>query len=449
MSKLQKDLTTGSVFRCLIMFALPFLLSNIVQSLYNVADMYIVGKFDGPVGISGVNIGGQVTFLMTNIVVGLSTGGTIIIAQYLGAKREDDAKQTISTMLVVLIMSAVVITALMLIFANQILKLIQTPADSFAAAKEYLDVTVLGTVFIFGYNALSAVMRGMGDSKTPMIFVCVACVVNIFADLFFVGVLKMGAKGAAIATVMSQALSMILCVIYLKKNNFIFDFSLKSFKFYKSKFNMIMKVGIPTAVQNVITNISFLVITTLVNSIGVMASAAVGVVGKFNGFAIMPVVAISSSISAMIAQNSGANKPDRVKKTLLYGFTIAFCITLPVFIIVKLFPGQIIEIFDKTPQMVEAGKVYLSVFAFDYLLVPFSFCFTGLMTGAGHTKFALLCSVASALLFRIPVSILFGMVLNMGLGGIALAVPVSSFGGALIGLGYFLSGKWKKSSIIK
>lgn len=433
----------------LVMFALPFLLSNIVQSLYNVADMYIVGLFNGPVGISGVNIGGQVTFLMTNIVIGLCVGGTVMIGQFLGAKKTDEARQTISTLIVILLAAAAVMTVLMLIFSNQILNLIQTPAESFSEAKAYLDVTVLGTVFIFGYNALSAVMRGMGDSKTPMMFVFVACVVNVFADLLLVGVFKMGAAGAAIATVLSQALSMILCIVYLKRSDFIFDFKLKSLIFYKDKFKMIMNVGIPTAVQNVITSVSFLVITTLVNSIGVMESAAVGVVGKVNSFGIMPIVAISSSLSAMVAQNSGANKPERVRKALLWGFALALCLAIPVFTLTRIFPEQIIMIFDKTPEMVEAGSVYLTSFAYDYLIVPFAFCFTGLATGAGHTKFSLFSSVASSLLFRMPLAILFGMYLNMGLAGIGLAAPLSSLAGAIIGLIYFISGKWKKSAIMK
>lgn len=449
MAKLQKNLTSGSVVKALMSFAFPFLLSNLIQSLYSVADMWIVGRFNGPISISGVNIGGQVTFLITNIVIGLSTGGTIVIAQYLGAKRMEDAKKSIGTLLVSLIVAAVAITVLMLLLAVPILQLIQTPVESFDEAKSYLDITVLGTIFIFGYNALSAIMRGMGDSKTPMLFVCVAAVANVILDLLLVGTFGMAARGAAIATVISQALSMILCIIYLKKNNFIFDFKLKSFKFDKSEFAMLMRIGIPTAVQNVITNISFLVLTALVNSIGVMESAALGVVSKFNGFAILPAIAFSASISAVSAQNFGAGKIDRAQKTFYVGTLMSLCCTIPIFILVCFFPAQIIAMFDDTPGMVAAGVEYLSTFRYEYLIVPIVFCINGLAAGSGHTLFSSVNNVLSALLFRAPAAILFGMVLEMGMTGIALAVPVSSMGALIIGAVFYFSGKWKKSTVVK
>ncbi len=449
MAKLQKNLTSGSVVKALMSFAFPFLLSNLIQTLYNVADMYIVGLYNGPIGISGVNIGGQVTFIMTNIVIGLSTGGTIVIAQYLGAKRLEDAKKSIGTLLVSLIVAAIAITVLMLILAVPILKLIQTPAESFSEAKSYLDITVLGTIFIFGYNALSAIMRGMGDSKTPMVFVGISAVINIFLDLLLVGALGMAARGAAVATVISQALSMFLCILYLKRNDFIFDFKLKSFKFDKTEFGMLMKIGIPTAVQNVISNASFLVLTALVNSIGVMESAAVGVVGKFNGFAILPVIAFSSSISAVAAQNFGAGEIKRAQKTFYTGVLMSLCCAVPIFALVRIFPEEIIGIFDKTPEMVAAGALYLSAFSFDYLVAPFAFCINGLAAGSGHTMFSSVNNILAALLFRAPAAILLGMVLDMGLFGIALAVPISSLGAFLIGAIFYVSGKWKQSTVVK
>lgn len=305
MSKLGKDLTSGNVVKQLWLFALPFMISNIVQSFYNIADMFIVGKFGGPVGISAVNIGGQVTFLITNIVIGLSVGGTVVIGQFMGAKNRKAVSESISTMIVSLMAAAVIITISMIILTDPILRMIQTPQEAYVQAKEYLQITVAGTIFIFGYNALSAIMRGMGDSKRPLYFVIIACAINVVLDIVFVGYLKMGAKGAAFATIISQAASMILCIRYLQNTDFMFDFKLKSFKFHKDKFSMLMKVGIPTSIQNVAVNVSFLVMTGLVNGFGVHASAALGVISKYNSFAILPAIAVGSSVSAMAAQNMG------------------------------------------------------------------------------------------------------------------------------------------------
>ena len=448
MSKIEKNLTEGSVVKQLILFALPFMLSNLIQSLYNVADMLIVGRFCGPVGISGVNIGGQVTFLMTNLVIGLSVGGTVVIAQFLGCGDRKAVRECIGTLLTSLIAAAVLMTTVMLLVSDQILKLIQTPAESFAQARSYLDITIMGTVFIFGYNALSAIMRGMGDSKRPLYFVAIACVCNIFLDLLLVGVFRMEAKGAAIATVVSQAISMLLCILYLKKADFIFDFKISSLCLKKDRFATRMKVGIPTSIQNMITNVSFLVLTTLVNGFGVSASAAVGVVGKFNSFAILPAIAVGSSISAVAAQNIGAGEVERARKTFHIGTALAMAISLPIFVLARIFPAQIIELFDKDPEMIACGVTYMKSFTFDYIIAPFVFCLNGLITGAGHTTFASVNGILSALGFRIPFALLFGMALDMGLLGIGLGAPLGSLGAAVIAVIYYLSGKWKTSTVV-
>ena len=196
-STIEKDLTQGSVVMQLIRFALPFMLSNLIQTLYNVADMLIVGNYCGPAGISGVNIGGQVTFIMTNIVIGLSVGGTVVIAQYLGSNDRQAMRESISTLITFLLAAAVVLTVSMMLLSDTILKLIQTPPEAYGQARDYLNITLTGTIFIFGYNAFSAILRGLGDSKRPLIFVSIACGINVILDLLFVGVSGMEAAGAA------------------------------------------------------------------------------------------------------------------------------------------------------------------------------------------------------------------------------------------------------------
>lgn len=443
-----KNLSEGSVVKQLILFALPFLASNIVQSLYNVADMLIVGNFSGTVSMSGVNIGGQVTFILTNIVIGLCTGGTVLIAQYLGAGERRELDETISTLMSLLLAAAVLITSAMLILKNPVLRLIRTPAESFDEASRYLTVTVLGVVFIFGYNALSAIMRGMGDSRRPLYFVLTACITNIVLDLVLVAKFHMGATGAAVATVISQALSMILCILYLKKHNFSFDFKPSSFRFHKHKLRMIFQLGTPTAVQNGITSFSFLIITTLVNVIGGMyASAAVGVVSKINGFAIMPAVAMSGSVSTVAAQNIGAGKWERARRTCFIGMGIAFAISVVVFGFVRFFAADLMALFDRDAQTIAYGVEYISTFSFDFLIVPVCFSFNGLFIASGHTGFSLLNAMLTSLLLRAPASYLFGAAMGLGILGVGMGAPIASAGGLLLSLWFYASGRWKTNIV--
>ena len=450
MARFEKNLAEGNVVKQLILFSLPVLLSNLIQSLYSAVDMLVVGQFAGAAAMSGVNIGGQVSFLITNMVFGLSVGATVLIGQYMGADDRKSMHETIATLFVSLLVAAVGITIVMIGLQTPILKLIQTPKESFGEAKIYFFISMLGTIFIFGYNALSAVMRGMGDSKNPLVFVGVACVVNIVLDLLFVAAFKMGAAGAALATVISQAISMILCIIYLKRNNFIFDFSLESFKgATKEKLKLILKVGLPTSVQNVAVSVSFLFLTTLVNSLGVMASAAVGAVGKLNGFAILPGVAMSTSVSAMAAQNIGAQKYERATKTMFVGMTIALLISVVIFALITLFPEACMSLFSTEPELIACGVEYLKSFKYDYFFAPICFCFNGLFIGSGHTTFSLVNGIMSSILFRIPASYLFGIMMGMGLFGVGLGAPIASFAAMLFGLFFFLAGKWKTRVVHK
>ncbi|MBR4878215.1 MAG: MATE family efflux transporter [Clostridia bacterium] len=446
--KKTQNLTEGSVTKQLILFAIPFLASNIIQSLYNVADMLIVGNFSGSISMSGVNIGGQVTFILTNFIMGLCTGGTVLVAQAIGAGDKESVKETISTLITGLVIAGLVITGVMLFLKDPVLRLIQTPAESFSEASDYLLVTMLGVIFIFAYNALSAIQRGMGDSKRPFYFVCVACVTNIILDFVLVAGMGMGAKGAAVATVISQALSVILCVVYLAKTDFPFDFKLGSFKIYTNKLKMIFKIGMPTAIQNSVSSISFLFITALVNMVGgVYASAAVGVVGKFNGFALMPAIAMGAAVSTMAAQNIGAKQWKRAEKCMHIGLVIGIIASYAIFIVAQMFPEQILSMFDKTPEMIENGVAYMRSFSCDYLIVPFMFVANGLFTGAGHTKFTLITSVLSSLLLRIPASYIFGITLSMGLFGIGFGGPVASLGAVLLIAWFYFTGKWKVNTV--
>jgi putative MATE family efflux protein len=337
----------------------------------------------------------------------------------------------------------------MMLLSDTILKLIQTPPESYGQAKEYLNITLTGTIFIFGYNAFSAILRGLGDSKRPLIFVSIACGINVVLDLLFVGAFMMEAAGAAIATVISQAVSMIACIVYLKRSGFEFDFRPRSFRFHLNRFLMLLRIGIPISIQNVITNFSFLVLTTIANGMGVIESAAVGIVGKYNGFAILPAIAVGSSVSAMVAQNMGAGLIDRARKTFRTGFALAFSVTFVVFVLTQLFPAQILSLFGDDPEMIAAGVEYIRTFSLDYIIVPATFCLNGIITGAGHTLISSIGGILASLGFRVPLAILLGVVLDKGLLGLGVAAPAASLGAGTLLFIYYILGRWKKSTVVQ
>jgi putative MATE family efflux protein len=446
--QIENDLTQGKVFSKLVRFAIPFLISNLIQSLYNVADMLIVGQFCGTESMSGVNIGGQITFILTNTVIGLAMGGTVLIGQYMGARNQAVLKKVIATLITLLTVLSLVITPVVILLRKPILQLIRTPPEAFVESERYLVVTMLGVIFIFGYNALSAILRGMGNSKQPLYFVTAACITNIVLDLVFVAFLNWSAFGAAMATIISQALSVLLCIRYMVKNNFQFDFRLRSFKIYGEQLKMILKIGFPTCIQNSIVGISFMFITAIVNIVGgVTASAGVGAVGKFNSFAFMPIMAMSASVSAMSAQNFGAGRVDRAVVACKIGIIFSVCVAYSFFALVQIFPESILRIFGDDPLMIQDGVTYLRTFALDFLIIPFVFCINGLLMGGGHTLFTLINNILSSVILRVPVCYFFGITLGWGLKGVGLGAPAASLGTILLVIGYLSTGRWKHSVI--
>ena len=447
MSKFEKDLTHGSVVKKLILFALPFVLSNFIQSLYSVADMIIIGNYTDAACLTGVSNATQLTMLFTNAVIGLSVGGTVLIGQYLGSGNKSEIKKTIGTTFTLLIIIALGLMVVSPFVSDPIFRLMHVDAGCMEYANSYFITCMMGTLFVFAYNALAGVMRGMGDSKHPMVFVIIAAVINIGLDIIFVKYWGMKAFGAALATIISQAISVILCVAYLVRNNFVFDFKFKSFRMDKEKLSGIVKIGFPTMLNNICTSLSFVFLMAMANITDPAGGGAVGVVGKYNGFAILPALGISSAISAMVAQNFGANDLKRVKKTFISGAIIAEAFTAVIFAISCIFPEQILGLFGDDPDFIKLGTDYLSTFSFDYIIVPIQFCFNGLYIGSGHTTFALVSGMCSSILFRIPFCYLLGMVFNYGMKGIGAGGPIASIAATTISLVFYFMGTWKKRTV--
>ena len=450
MSGFEKNMSEGGVLKNLILFSIPFLISNLLQSLYNVADMLIVGHFSGMESMSGVNIGGQVTFILTHIIVGLCAGASVLIGQYIGAGNKVALKRVTATIFSLLLLMAAVITVVTLFFKGAILDLIETPAASYDESNSYLTITLSGLVFIFGYNALAAILRGMGDSKTPMYFVTIACVINVLLDLYLVAGLGWAAKGAAVATVISQGLSMLLCILYMKRKDFQFDFKASSFIIDRQQLRQIFRIGLPSSVQNGVVSSSFLFLNFVVNIVGgVSASAAVGAVGKFNSFVFMPTIAISMSLATICAQNIGAGRMDRAIRACKYGTVIAVCVNYAFFALMQLFPEGVMALFGDNPQVIADGAEYLRSFSYDFLFLPFVFCLNGFYMGGGHTKFTLVTTLLSSVLLRMPVCYFLGVTKQLGLRGVGLGAPAASFGACILVVAFLVSGRWKHNLVEK
>lgn len=443
MASLHRDFTRGNILGHLIRFGAPFLLSNFVQALYNVTDMLVVGNFSSTQALSGVTNGGQITNVAVMVVSGLTVGGTILVGQYYGAKREKDVSRTIGTLFSVLGLAAVAFTLLVIALADPILRLIQTPASAMDEARAYLKICMLGNIFVFGYNAVSAVQRGLGDARRPLIFVGIACAINIVLDIWFVKGFGMGAAGAAWATIIAQGVSVLLAAGYLSRSKFLFDFKWKSFAIDREKLRMIFKIGLPSSAQSLVVSVSFLTLTALTNVFGDSASAAGGVVGKLNSFAILPVLAIQQSISAIAAQNIGAGRSDRALEALKKGILFSFILGAAVFAVVQWIPGPLVALFSTDPLVIQAGTSYLRAFSFEYLLVPFVFSFGGLVIASGHTMFSLVLALLSSIILRIPAAWILSRLI--GLAGVGLGAPIATLGSSFIGLWFVLSGRWREN----
>lgn len=430
-------------------FAIPFLLSNLLQAFYSVADMIIVGRLCGTHGITGVNIGSQINILVTGAALGLAVGGTVLIAQYGGAKKFDKQRKTIGTLCTLYFIVGVVFTVVMLLLGTTLLDVLKTPQVAYTEAENYYNICMAGLLFMFAYNVISAILRGMGDSKRPLYFVLIATIVNVIGDIILVGPFKMGAAGAAYATVGAQALSVVLSLAYLIKNHFFTGYKLSDFKIDGEKAKMLLKIGLPSSVQQIVVSFSFLTLTTLVNSLpnADIASACQGIGGKVNSFAVLPALAMSSAVSSMAGQNIGAGETERAKKTMLTGMGIAFGITMFVFALVQLFPQQIISLFDTNQEVIAVGSEYLRFIALDYLFVPFVFCMNGLAIGAGYTNFALFNACFSSILVRVPFAYIMVNLTTLGFNGVGIATGLASVSSIIVGAIYVASGKWKKPKI--
>lgn len=424
----KRSFTEGKILGPLLRFTMPVLLALCLQAAYGAVDLMVVGQFGTAADVSAVSTGTQIMHTITAVITGLAMGTTVLIGQKLGQKKDAEAGDVIGGSICLFAVVAVVLTAAMLIAATPFCRLMQAPEEAFDKTVQYVSVCSGGLLFIVAYNVLGSVFRGLGDSKTPLLAVGIACAVNIAGDLLFVAVLKMDAAfGAALATVLAQALSVGLCLLVIRKHGLPFPFSRACVRFSKEIIGGVLKLGAPIALQDILVSISFLAILAIVNSLGLIASAGMGVAEKLCAFIMLVPSAFAQSLSAFVAQNVGAGKPERTVKALRYGIFTSLAIGA-VLAYLSFFHGDILaSIFagDDT-AVIAAGADYLKAYAVDTVLTPFLFCFIGYFNGWGRTRFVLIQGIVGAFFVRIPVSFLMSRWTPVTLFHIGLATPCST-----------------------
>jgi len=451
MTRLQsEDLLHGSVPRQLIAFSLPFLAANILQSVYSTVDMIIVGQFVGSSGLAGVSVGGQIAHLFTSTGIGLSMGGQIMLAQFKGAGDEKAQRETIGTMMTFMFLLGLGLAIPCIALAGPLLRLLNTPAEAYREAWMYFIISSLGIVFIYGYNSVCSVLRGLGDSRRPMVFVAISSVMNILLDLLLVGVFHMGAGGAALATILSQGVSFLIAFVYLyrRRDSFVFDFRRRSFHIVGDRLRTILKVGVPFALQFSMLMISLMFVMALVNGFGVAASAGYGVGGKVDTFATMPVYALASAAATMVGQNIGAKQIDRAKSVVYWCVGLCLIFEIVIFALAQLFAPRIIAIFNGEADVIQVGVLYIRIMSFAWLAHCMLDGYQSMANGVGFSMLAFICCTVDGLIVRIPLAWLFSSVLEMGLTGVLLGCMIAPFVAGLICLIYFYSGAWRNRSLL-
>ena len=433
----KNNLTTGTVGKVLLRFVLPYLLSCFMQTFYGMADLFVVGQFHGAEVTTAVSLGSQVMHMMMVIIVGLAMGATVQIGRAVGAGDRKKAARTMGTTVVLFSAFAILLTSILLVLTNPIIHVMMTPDEAVADTRYYLLICFAGIPFIVAYNVISSVFRGIGDSRRPMYFVAVACVVNILLDFLLIGSFGMGAAGAALATICGQAVSVLLALLFMKRKNFGFALTRKEIRIQRELFWDILKVGIPVAVQDGLIQVAFVVITIIANSRGLVVATGVGIVEKLISFLFLVPSAFLSAISAITAQNMGAGKPERARKSLGYGLLITVSWGLLCSLYNQFFPETLVGLFTKDAAVLIAGASYLRAYSFDCLFAAIHFCFSGYFCGEGKSGISFIHNMISILLMRVPGAYLASVYFPETLYPMGWAAPLGSLLSAIICIGFF------------
>ncbi|MGX8715426.1 MAG: MATE family efflux transporter [Lachnospiraceae bacterium] len=442
-----RDMTQGNVALLLLQFALPLFVANALQAVYNIVDMVVVGQVIGGAGMSAVSIGGDILHLLTFLAMGFSSAGQVLISQYVGAGRIDRMRRLIGTMFTFLLGTALVISVICFLARYAILDALHTPAESYTYTMSYTVTCIVGLIFIYGYNIVSAILRGMGDSRRPFIFIAIAALLNIVLDILFVGFLHMEVFGAALATVIGQAVSFIFSIIYLYKHRdaFGFDFQPSSFRIDREVLIPLLQLGIPMAIQSAAINISKIVLTSWINVEGMVYSALSGIFNKTSMMMGIVSNSFTTAGSAMVGQNLGAAKYDRVPRIIGVVLTITMSLTVILSLVVWFFPDTVCEMFTSDREVLALSSLVILPIILNFFGSALRSGAFSLINGSGNSKLNLLVALIDGMIGRIGLAALMGFGMQLRAQGFWLGDALAGFLPFVISSIFFMTGKWRKS----
>ena len=444
-----KDFTQGNIMEQLVKFALPLFLSNLLQVVYNMVDMIIVGNRLGKVGISAVSVGGDVSHFLTFIAIGFANAGQVLIAQYIGAGERKKIGKFVGTMGGFLLSCAMIISVIGFVFRHWMLRLMNTPGEAYDGAMVYSVVCMVGLVFIYGYNIVSAILRGMGDSKHPFIFISIAAVLNVILDVLLVIIFDFGTGGAAFATVFSQAISFVVCIIFLMKHREQFELDMKPVDFIKWDKEMLLslvKLGIPMAIKTASIQVSKLFVNSWINSYGIAVSAFAGIANKIANISNLISAAMNTAGSTMVGQNIAAKEYDRVKQIMQSLAKISLSVAAILSCFICLFPRQIFGVFTTDAEVMEIAMKYVPIAVLLFAGSALRAIMNALLNGSGNYKINFVTAILDGVILRIGLSLLFGLTFGMKHYGFWLGDALAGFTPFWIGVVFYFSGVWKKET---
>lgn len=435
---MEKNLTTGSVFKTLLYFSLPYLLAYFLQTLYGMADLFIIGQYNGVESTTAVSIGSQVMHMLTVMIVGLAMGATVMIGQAVGAGKREQASYAIGNTATLFMILSVVVMAVLLLMVKPIVRVMFTPAEAVPGTVSYLTVCFIGIPFITAYNIISSVFRGMGDSRSPMYFIAVACAANIILDYVLIGGLGLGPTGAALGTTLSQTISVIISLLVIMKKKTGITLSKAAFKPRRETMGGLLKIGIPIAMQDGFIQIAFIVITIIANRRGLNDAAAVGIVEKIIGILFLVPSSMLQSVSALAAQNVGAGKHDRARRTLGYASMLSVAWGLAAVLVMQLDAETFIGLFADNAEVIRLGGQYMRGYVWDSALAGIHFCFSGYFCAYGLSGISFIHNSVSIICVRIPGSYFASKYFPDTLFPMGLAPTAGSALSVMICVGVFL-----------
>lgn len=447
------DFTEGNISRHLLAFTLPMLAGNALQAMYNMVDSIWVGRYLGPAGLAAVSVSFPIIFALISLVMGLTMATTTIVSQYFGAKNEAMVKRTVNNSITLLFVAAVMITIIGIVFRYPILRLINTPEAIIADAASYLLVFMAGLIFMFLYNVLSAILRGLGDSRTPLLFLVYSTVINIILDpLMILGVgpfPRMGVAGAALATVIAQGVSAYLGIRYLNKVGHMLSFRFRDLNFDRDLTKLTLRIGLPAGIQQMVVSLGNLTISSFINSFGQTVVAAYGAAGRLDQFAFMPAMSLGVATSAFVGQNLGAGKEERVKETVRSSLLQVTLFTLPAVLLALFAPRALLSLFTNDQEVLRIGAGYLRIAAFSYFPFAWMFVYNGVLRGAGDTLPTMFFTIGSLWVVRVPLARYLSSLPGLGVRGIWWGIAISPIFGLVLSVGYYLTGRWKKVGVVR